>query len=156
MYGFSVQEMGRFVGIAPIYYERYEKEGEIPSKYIYRLWLKIKGFPIPDDFFWYTSFTLIVNMKYHKLTQTQIARMFDIQNQSTISSLLSDNIPMYELKEYFHQFEPLIIPMQAEFDCGKDNAERHEIQELKPKGNFISVRKKREARKRSSSQNTAC
>ena len=66
-YGFSMQEMGKFIGIMPTYYSKYEEEGEIPSKYIYRLWLKISDFPVPDDFFCYTSF---IRMLLCKVTLT--------------------------------------------------------------------------------------
>lgn len=144
LYGYSVQEMANFTEIMASYYSKYEEEGEIPSKYIYRLWLKIPDFPVPEDFFHYTSFTLVVNMKYYGLTQTQIAKMFEISNQSTISSLFSQNIPMYELKDKFHKFDPLIIPTIAK-EKKKDYV-YCPIEKLVVKGNFIATQKKKEAR----------
>lgn len=148
-YGFTIKEMGNFIGIMPTYYSKYEEEGEIPSKYIYKLWLKLNDFPIPDDFFWYTSFTLMANMKYHKMTQSDIAKMFGFGNQSTISSLFSKNIPMYELKESFNKFKPLIIVLQIS-DDNKDKAMEIDptlrVQELQERGNFICAAKKKKSR----------
>lgn len=147
-YGFSMHEMSKFIGIMPTYYSRYEEEGDIPSKYIYILWLKISDFPIPDDFFWYTSFTLMVNMKYHKMTQSEIAEMFDIRSQSTICSLFKNNIPMYELKEYFNKFDPLIIPLKVPKERINNNLIEYgqPIQDLTGRGNFISAAKKRKTK----------
>ena len=147
-YGFSMQEMGNFLGIMPNYYSKYEEEGEIPSKYIYKLWLKIKDFPIPNDFFLYTSFTLLVNQKYHGLTQQDLAKMFEISGQSTISSLLSENIPMYELKDHFGKFKPFIIPVEVDNQgiIGREEEHFRMIQELSEKGNFVCAERKRKTR----------
>lgn len=153
-YGFSMREMGNFLGFMPIYYSKYEEEGEIPSKYIYKLWLKIDDFPIPDDFFCYTSFTLIVNMKYHKLTQKEVAAMFNISSQSTISTLLTENIPMYELKEYFNKFDPLIIPVMAD-KTNKDGNITDNCQlihRLSVKGNFVRAKRTKQAKARRKEQ----
>lgn len=149
-YGYTEEEMAHFVDIMPIYYKKYEKEGEIPSKYIYRLWLKLPDFPLPDDFFKYTSFVLKVNMVYHNMTQKQIAEMFDIRNQSTISSLYAKNIPMYELKEKFHKFKPFIIPViNIDSDMTEDNVQLFPckcIDSLCIRGNFLATQKKKETK----------
>ncbi len=160
-YGYSIEEMGNFMGIMPPYYNKYEKEGEVPSKYIYRLWLKLPDFPIPKDFFKYTSFVLKVNMVYHGMTQTEIAQMFGFSTQSTISSMLAQNIPMYELKEKFHNFRPFIIPVINIDDENNESDESNElfscdesiqlfpcrcINSLTVRGNFIAIQKKKEAK----------
>ncbi len=140
-YGLTKAQMAGLVGLKELFYSKYEKKGEFPSKYIYILWTKLDGFPVPDDFFYYTSFTMQVNMKYHRLSQKQVAELFDIANQSTISGYLSQNIPMYEAKEYFEKFDPLIIPMTMPANGGLQ-----EIKDLVPKGNFILVDKRRAIR----------
>lgn len=142
-YGYSIDEMAKFTEIMPIYYAKYEEEGEIPSKYIYRLWLKLPDFPVPNDFFDYTSHTLMVNMKLHNMTQSQIAKMFGMSNQSTISSMLSQNIPMYELKECFHNFQPLFIP---KIKIEQDNYIAYE--NLVVKGNFIAKQRKQKTKEK--------
>lgn len=115
--GLQIKDIANCLGTSPGYAGQYEKEGEIPSKYVYLLWKRIPGLPIPEDFFYYTSFSLQVNMKYHKLTQTQIGKLFNIKNQSTISNYMAENIPMYEMKELFiKNFNPLIVPLQLTYE----------------------------------------
>ena len=102
-YGMDRASFAKLINIGEIMYSQYEMKSELPSKYVYLYWTKLKNFPIPDDFFLYTSFVLETNMRYHNMTQKQIAKMFDIANQSTISGYMQENIPMYEKKEYFRE-----------------------------------------------------
>lgn len=140
-YGMNKTDFAALMGLKEMFYSQYEARGELPSKYVYVLWTKLDDFPIPDDFFYFTSFTLLANMKYHNMTQTEIARFFDISNQSTISGYLRENIPMYEKKEYFLKFEPFILPVIVwPFD---GYYKQEEIRDLKAKGNFVLVEKRR-------------
>lgn len=116
MYQYTQEEFANLMEIALSTYLRFEKEGEIPSKYIYKIWTKIPGFPIPEDFFCFTSGTLLVNMKFHHLTQNDIKKLFGIENQSSVSMYLAKNYPMYEMKEKFLQFDPFIVPLEMKYD----------------------------------------
>ena len=140
-YGVNKAAFASIMGIKELSYSEYELRGELPSKYVYLLWKHYKDFPIPEDFFYYTSFVLETNMSYHHLTQTQVAKMFDIANQSTISGYLKENIPMYEKKDYFLKFDPFIIPVVLQTDS--NGFHKEEITELIAKGNFILVEKRR-------------
>ncbi|MCR4902067.1 MAG: DNA-binding protein [Butyrivibrio sp.] len=140
-YSLSKSEFADIIGITELFYSQYEQKDELPSKYVYLLWQNLKEFPIPNDFFFYTSFALEVNMKYHHMTQKQVAELFEIANQSTISGYLQDNIPMYEKKEYFWKFNPFILP--SILLPGKEKYTTKEITDLQAKGNFILVEKRR-------------
>ncbi|WP_026658640.1 hypothetical protein [Butyrivibrio sp. AC2005] len=140
-YGLTKAAFAKIIGITELFYSQYDDKNELPSKYVYKLWQNLKDFPVPDDFFFYTSFTMEINMKYHHMTQKQVADHFDIANQSTISGYLKENIPMYEKKEYFLKFEPFILP--SILVEGKDGYVKKEITDLQPKGNFILVEKRR-------------
>ena len=141
-YGMNKNAFASIIGIKELSYSEYETRNELPSKYVYLLWKSLENFPIPDDFFYYTSFVLEINMCYHHLTQTQVAKMFDIANQSTISGYLKENIPMYEKKDYFLKFDPFIIPEILQTDSKEFKKEM--ITELIAKGNFILVEKRRQ------------
>ena len=140
-YGMTCSEFAKILDMSEVFYSRYEQRGELPSKYAYILWKKLKKFPLPDDFFYYTSFTLAVNMKYHGMTQKDIANFLDIANQSTISGYLQENIPMYEKKEYFLKFDPFIIPMASTVKGGDFMLRK--ITDIEAKGNFVLVEKRR-------------
>ncbi|ADL36443.1 HTH domain-containing protein (plasmid) [Butyrivibrio proteoclasticus B316] len=140
-YGLTKAAFAEIIGITELFYSQYEQKNELPSKYVYLLWKSLEDFPIPEDFFFYTSFTLEINMKYHHMTQKQVAELFDIANQSTISGYLRNNIPMYEKKEYFWKFEPFILPSILVSE--KDGYATKEITDLQAKGNFILVEKRR-------------
>lgn len=135
-------DFAKLIDMKEFFYSQYEQRKELPSKYVYVLWTKLKNFPIPDDFFFFTSFVLEVNMRYHHMTQMDVAKMFDIANQSTISGYLKDNIPMYEKKEYFLKFKPFIMPSILLQD-DRNNRKMKEITDLQAKGNFILVEKRR-------------
>ncbi len=139
-YGLDKASFAKIIGMKEPFYSQYELRNELPSKYVYILWQNLSDFPIPKDFFYYTSFVLDVNMRYHHMTQIQVAKMFDIANQSTISGYLRENIPMYEKKEYFLKFKPFILPLIVHND--KSNTKK-EITDLQAKGNFILVEKRR-------------
>lgn len=141
-YGMDRASFAELIDMKELFYSQYEQRKELPSKYVYVLWTKLKDFPIPDDFFFYTSFVLEVNMKYHHMTQMEVAKMFDIANQSTISGYLTENIPMYEKKEYFLKFEPFIMPSILLKEDGNKKTLK-EITDLTAKGNFILVEKRR-------------
>ncbi len=141
-YGLTKSDFADIIGITELFYSQYEQKNELPSKYVYILWKNLDEFPIPEDFFFYTSFTLEINMKYHNMTQKQIAELFDIANQSTISGYLRYNIPMYEKKEYFWKFKPFIIPSILINDRSKGFITK-EITDLQARGNFILVEKRR-------------
>ncbi len=141
-YSLTKAEFADIIGITELFYAQYEQKSELPSKYVYTLWTKLKDFPIPEDFFFYTSFTLEINMKYHHMTQKQVADLFDIANQSTISGYLRYNIPMYEKKEYFWKFDPFIVPSILDSD-DDGGFVTEKITDLEAKGNFILVEKRR-------------
>ena len=147
-YGMDRASFAKLINIGEIMYSQYEMKSELPSKYVYLYWTKLKNFPIPDDFFLYTSFVLETNMRYHNMTQKQIAKMFDIANQSTISGYMQENIPMYEKKEYFYKFDPFVIPciLKKDNKTGKDKLVN--ITSLRAKGNFVLVEKRRLQKKR--------
>ena len=115
-YNLDAATMAQIAGISKKKYLQYEKAGEIPSKLIHTYWEKIPNFPIPADFFCYTSAILAINMKYHNMTQKEIAKMFHIKTQSKVSLILSKNIPMYEEKSYFLRFNPLIVHLSLDVD----------------------------------------
>ncbi len=140
-YGMTKAAFAKIIGITELFYSRYEQKSELPSKYVYLLWKELDNFPLPADFFFYTSFTLKVNMHYHHMNQKQVAKLFEVANQSTISGYLQDNIPMYEKKEYFWKFDPFIIPTVLTSE--NDEFIKQEITDLQAKGNFILVEKRR-------------
>lgn len=128
----TITEMANLAGMSEKHYESCELKGEIPCKYIYKVYTEGKDLPLPEDFFYFTSYTLKCNMKYHRMSQNRIAELFGYSNQSTISNILNDNIPMYELKEKFGEvFDPLIIPLRLK------DGELLPITELIPRGNFM-------------------
>lgn len=130
--GISAEDIAKAAGIVESFYRKYEKEGAIPSKYIYKIWQQYPKYPLPDDFFWYTSYSLQCNLTYHDLTQKDAARILGLSGQPVISKYLSANIPMYEYKEEFRKnFDPLIIPVKK----GSDGSIKY-ITELTPAGGF--------------------
>ena len=135
-------EFAALIGIKKPFYSQYEIREELPSKHVYTLWKNLPDFPVPDDFFLYTSFTLEVNMRYHHLNQQKAAEMFDISSQSTMSGYMKENIPMYEKKEYFLKFKPFIVPY--ELSTSDDKKIQKEITELTAKGNFILAEKRKQ------------
>lgn len=142
-YNMSLNEFASICGISPHYYEFYEKDGEVPCKYIYKLWKQLPEFPIPDDFFCYTSFSLCVNMKYHRLKQTEIAEKFGVMQQTISHYLTKEPILMYEMKDKFLEtFDPFIMPMQVNFS---DNGKPSYIimDNLTAGGNFVSAKRKK-------------
>lgn len=141
-YKYSQAQMAEFIGVSKGCYRKFEQRGELPSKYVYVYWTKLKDFPLPNDFFWYTSYTLLINMKIHKMKQADVARMFGIPRQSTISNYLGTNRPMYEKKEYFDEFDPLYVPVYKNGDTTAY------ITCLDPRGNFISAEHKRKKKMR--------
>ena len=131
-HGLSISEMADIAEMSEKHYESCEEKSNAPCKYIYKIYSKRDDFPIPEDFFYFTSYTLKCNMKYHKISQERTAELFGYSNQSTISSILSENIPMYEMKEKFGEiFDPLIIPLKMQ------DGDLLPITELTPKGNFM-------------------
>lgn len=154
-YGMSVEEFAALIGRSPVRYEAYEAENEIPCKFIYMLWKKLPNFPIPDDFFHYTSFALNINMRYHKLKQEDIAKMFGMRQATVSTYFLSKPIPMYELKGKFDKcFNPMIIPCIV---CKTDEKGSgiKEITELECRGDFVANRKKvRSLKKRARKKDT--
>ncbi len=120
IYKMSIRKFASYCGIGSLYYKRYEDEGEIPSKYVYTLWKKLPNFPLPRDFFYFTSIALTANMKYHGMTQTEIAEMFNIRTQATISKYMTERIPMYEFKETFLKFNPFITTIEYRRVDGND------------------------------------
>lgn len=142
-YQISLEEFASLCGITPYYYECYEKDGEVPCQYIYRLWKQLPNFPIPDDFFCYTSFSLCVNMKYHRLKQAELAEKFGVQQQTISHYLTREPILMYEMKDKFlAAFNPMIMPMQIDF--GEDGTPSYMIMNnLTENGNFLSAKRKK-------------
>lgn len=148
-YGMSVEEFAALIERSPVRYESYEAEKEIPCKFIYMLWKKLPNFPIPDDFFYYTSFTLNVNMRYHKLKQEEIADMFGMRQATVSSYFMGKPIPMYELKgKFLKNFNPMIIPCLVYKETGDCQPHIEEITELECRGDFVANRKKVRSRKK--------
>ncbi len=130
--GVSAADIAKASGIVESFYRKYEKDGCIPSKYIYKIWKEYPDYPIPEDFFWYTSYTLQCNLTYHGLTQTDAAKILGLSGQPVISKYLSENIPMYEYKDKFNKyFDPLIVPFKQNIDGSLKY-----ITELVPAGNL--------------------
>lgn len=139
----SIEEFASVLGISPYYYETYEKEGEIPCKYIYKLYQHYPNFPIPADFFCYTSFTLCVNMKYHQMKQVDLAKKFGVMQQ-TISHYITNKKPilMYEDKDKFIKaFDPLIMPFTVK-KANEDNLEVEQMTQMSIKGNLVAAKRK--------------
>ncbi len=143
-YHLTPKQMGALMGIREVFYKKYESRNELPSKYVYMLWEKLENFPIPEDFFYFTSFTLLANMKYHNMTQKEVAEALGFANQTTISNFIQDNIPMYEKKqEFIRAFSPLIVPYAIE--NYETNTIPEKMTDLVPRGNLMlaETRKKR-------------
>ena len=112
-FGMTTKEFAKRVGISEPYYKQYEENGEIPCKYIYELWKSFdeekKKFPVPHDFFHYTSLTLWVNMSYHRMREVDVAEKMGIR-QTTVSKIVSEEPrPLYDLKEAFHAIFPVVL-----------------------------------------------
>lgn len=132
--GLSLEDVSKYIGLGTVYCEKYENLGDLPSKYVYLLWKRVPGVPIPEDFFYFTSYTLEINMKYHKLKQIDIRDKFHLQNQSIVSKYMAENIPMYEMKDYFlENFHPFIIPLEMKYE--KKQINYYPITEMEPKYN---------------------
>lgn len=136
-YKMTKQDFAKYIGIGAVYYEKYEEAGEIPSKYIYKLWCRLPNFPIPSDFFYYTSQTLLMNMKFHNKKQIDMMKQFGFETQATVSNYLRDNLPMYEKKKNFQKaFKPMIVPFElTEEEPGKIRF--YPLTDLTPKGNMM-------------------
>lgn len=147
-YGLSIPEFAALIGRSPSRYEVFERDGEIPCKHIYMLWKQLPDFPVPDDFFHYTSFTLNINMRYHRLKQVDIAEMFGMRQATVSAYFLGNPIPMYELKDKFlENFNPLIIPCMTYQESVNGEAKLTEIKELDCRGNFVASKRKRKTKK---------
>ena len=132
----TFDDVSKYLGIEAPYCRKYAKLGELPSKHVYVLWKRLPGTPIPEDFFYYTSYTLQINMKYHDLKQIDIRDMFHFKNQSTVSKYMSENIPMYEMKELFiENFDPLIVPLEIKYN--ENNINFYPITDLVSKCNVM-------------------
>lgn len=142
-YGMECYEFAEIVGLSENFYRHYEERKELPSKYVYKLWTQLENFPIPYDFFFFTSYTLEINMKFHHMTQTDIAKQLEIANQSTISGYFQENIPMYEKKEYFLKFDPFILPSIMTLTDDEEKYTLGAITTLEAKGNFMLAESRR-------------
>ncbi len=144
-YNMSLRKFAGYCGIGPAYYKKHEEAGDIPSKYIYTLWRRLPNFPLPHDFFFFTSWSLQLNMNLHSMTQTQIAEMFGFRTQALVSKYMSENIPMYEMKEIFLKFKPFYAPV--EYKQASEGFRLLPIYELTPKGmlqnSYLETAKKR-------------
>lgn len=134
----SEKEAARAAGLNPSFYKKFEEKNEIPSKYVYNIWKEYNDYPIPGDFFYYTSYTLQANMAYYHITQMDLAKMFGYASQGVISRILADNVPMYEKKDVFlKNFRPLIVPLYK-----KEDGRFAYITTLTARGNFMRNSKK--------------
>ena len=52
-YGMNKADFAKLIDMKEFFYSQYEQRKELPSKYVYVLWTKLKNFPIPDDFFFF-------------------------------------------------------------------------------------------------------
>ena len=135
--GISSKEAADAAEMAPSFYRSYESKGIIPCKYLYQIWKKYPDYPLPEDFFYYTSFSLRCNMHYHNKSQIELAKLLGYSSQGIISNFMSENIPMYELKDIFIKaFDPLIVPC-----IGLGDGKVKYITDLAPKGNFMKKRR---------------
>ena len=146
--GLTCKEMSEIIGLQEMFYKRHEETGEIPSKFVYKLWREYKNIPLPEDFWYFTSFSLAVNMKYHRMTQKMVAKELGYGAQATISHILSENIPLYEKKEEFLKaFNPLIIALKIE--DYSDGIKPRKITELVARGNpMLAIKRKKAKEKR--------
>lgn len=143
-YGLSVEEFAAYCGIMPCYYINYENGGEVPCKYIYLLWKNLPDFPLPDDFFYYTSLTLRFNMVYHNMTQIEIAKRFDTMQQTISHYITRGPILMYEMKDKFLScFNPIIVPYTVENKNGELTDGRL-YTDYKATGNFMASERKKQ------------
>jgi len=144
--GLTEKDMAEAGGIRPSTYTKYESKGEIPSKYAYRMWLSLKekGFALPMDFFYFTSYNLHLNMILNKYTQNDIVKLFKFSKQSTVSKLIQENIPMYEFKEDFYRvFNPLYVAKEI----SSTTLEESDITSLQAKGSIMFIKKGIEERR---------
>ena len=136
--GLSAKDAARAAGITESFYRKNEKDRKLPCKYLYKIWKEYPEYPLPADFFWYTSFTLKCNLNYHNITQKEAAKILQVSSQALVSKYLSTNIPMYEYKEIFDEaFVPLIVPMVE-----KNNGSLKYMTDLEPAGNLMMRHKK--------------
>lgn len=148
MYSMTITQFAKIMGISENRYRVFESENIVPCKYVYALWEELdsrkKRFPIPDDFFYYTSATLLVNLSFYHKSEIEIGNLFGIR-QSTISSYVSKPpMPMYELKDKFNEvFPELIIP----FTYNQGSKEPVIFTKLEKRGNFVSNMRKAEYKK---------
>lgn len=111
-YNLNQSAFARAAGLAVANYAKYERKNEIPSKYLYQLWLNLPDFPLPNDFFYYTSITLDINMRFYAITQKEICKIFGYSSQAVVSKYLKLRVPMYEKKECFRDaFPELVLPV---------------------------------------------
>ena len=146
-YGLSEEEFAVLCGISPYYYITYEKENQIPCKYIYLLWKQLPKFPIPDDFFYYTSLTLRFNMVYYNMTQIEIAARFGTLQQTISHYMTKGPLLMYEMKDKFLDcFGRIIVPYVVE---PKENgmSKGKLYTDYKVTGNFMATERRKNALK---------
>lgn len=112
----SCMQMAKIAEVSESHYRNYELSGAMPSQHVYLLWTRLSAFPLPVDFFCYTSKTLAMNMKYHHISSKEIVDAFSLGTSSKLNKLLVEDVPMYEQKELFSMFNPLIVCLNIKLD----------------------------------------
>ena len=144
-YAMTTEKFAEICGIAPYYYDIYEKKGEIPCKYIYNLKKEIQDLPVPEDFFFYSSFSLIANMKYHHMKQVEVAEKFQVMQQTISHYVTGAPFLMYEWKDKFlNTFSPFIIVTECVVRNDNGDIFMQSIDNYISKGNLMSYDRKKE------------
>lgn len=138
-YGLSSHKFARLCGLSDVYYELYESKGEIPCKYIYRLTKKLDDFPVPEDFLYYTSVSLSVNMQYHHMMQKKVAEAFGVKQQTISKYVNGAPFLMYEWKgKFLNTFKPFIITTDCLCMDGGNKTTKKAIP-FETRGNIMST-----------------
>jgi len=119
-------DMARTFGICRGKYIKSEQKGEIEDRYVYRCILNdqelIVNQQLPEDFFDYTTYTLLLNLLIYNtvcgmtgkgMTQDELAKKLGY-TQPYISLMLKKFFCLYDMKEKLVElFIPYFIPMVA-------------------------------------------
>lgn len=141
-YGMSTNQFSKVCGLSSTSYELYEIKKEIPCKYIYRLSQRLPNFPVPNDFLYYTSFSLDINMKYHHMTQKEAAEIFGVKQQTISRYVQGKPFLMYEWKDKFlAAFKPFIVATECLSTTGGSKTILAPIQ-IDDRGNLMSTERR--------------
>lgn len=112
--GLSVQQVADALHISKQHFFNICNRGEVDVGLVEPL-CKLLKFTLPEDFYWYTGYTLEINRRFQKLKQEQVAELFGFTTPRLRKIAMSDNL--YDYKEKFHEvFKPMIFPAIKVFD----------------------------------------